>query len=88
MAEKETPGSAAPTPERLKAAFKAFKRRLKVTRLEADSKISGRALSGGQRSVIVAILPPSDFPREVWEALVKQGKLKNAGSGTYELVEE
>jgi hypothetical protein len=87
MADKEPTGSAEVTPERLKAAFKAFKRRLKVTRLEAESKISGGPLSGGRRSTIVAIMPPTDFPKEVWDALVKQGKLKYGGSGTYELVE-
>jgi hypothetical protein len=87
MADKESTGSTEVTPERLKAAFKAFKRRLKVTQLEAESKISGGPLSGGRRSIIVAIMPPTGFPKEVWDALVKQGKLKNAGSGTYELVE-
>jgi hypothetical protein len=88
MADNETTGSTGPTPEQLKAAFKAFKKRLKVTRLEAESKISGGPLSGGRRSTIVAILPPTDYPKEVWDALVKQGKLKSAGSGTYELVEQ
>jgi hypothetical protein len=77
-----------PRPEDLKAAFKAFKRRLKLMRLEDESRISGSPLSGGHSSGIVAITPPNQFPPAVWEALVRQGKLKNAGQGTYELAGE
>jgi hypothetical protein len=36
----------------------------------------------------VAIAPPPEFPAEVWEALVKQGKLKAAGHGMYEIIEQ
>jgi hypothetical protein len=79
----DTPG---PTADDLKRAFKAFKRRLKVTRIDAESSISGGPLSGGRRSDIVAISPPAEFPQAVWDALVKQGKLKPAGHGMYELV--
>ena len=77
----------APTPEELKAAFKAFKKRLKLTRLDAESQISGGPLSGGRDSGIVAITPPNQFPESVWEELVRQGKLKRAGRGMYELVD-
>ena len=45
-------------------------------------------MSGGGRSGVVAISPPDQFPREVWEELAKQGKLKHAGGGLYELVEK
>lgn len=72
----------------VKRAIKAFKRRLKVIRLDAESSISGGPLSGGRRSDIVAITPPNDFPPAVWEELVRIGKLKRGGSGTYELVED
>ena len=74
-----------PTKEDLKAAFKAFKKRLKLTRLEDESKLSRRPTTTGQGSGIVAIMPPNQFPQAVWDELVKQGKLKNAGQGTYEL---
>lgn len=77
-----------PAPQELKAAFKAFKKRLKVTQLEAESKLGGGPLSGGRRSTIVAIMPPVEFPQAVWDELVRQGKLKKAGGGTYELVRE
>jgi hypothetical protein len=76
-----------PTKEELKAAFKAFKKRLKLTRLDAESQISGGPLSSGRDSGIVAITPPNQFPQAIWDELVKQGKLKKAGHGTYELAE-
>lgn len=81
--------SAADTPssQDLKSAFKAFKKRLKITRLDAESQISGGPLSSGRRSEIVAITPPQDFPPEVWNELVKQGKLKHVGHGMYEMIE-
>ena len=77
-----------PSKEDLKAAFKAFKKRLKLTRLEDESKLSRRATTSGQGSAIVAIVPPNQFSQAVWDELVKQGKIKPAGGGTYELVPE
>jgi hypothetical protein len=77
-----------PTPQDLKAALKAFKKRLKVTRLDAESNIAGGPLSSGRGSGIIAVTPPNQYPPAVWEELVKQGKLKKAGGGTYELVGE
>lgn len=77
-----------PTKDDLKAAFKAFKKRLKLTRLEDESKLSRRPTTTGQGSGIVAIMPPNQFPQAVWDELVRQGKLKKAGQGTYELVPE
>jgi hypothetical protein len=79
---------AAPTPQELKAALKAFKKRLKLTQLDAESNISGGPLSSGRGSGIVAITPPNQFAPEVWAELVRQGKLKKAGGGTYELIVE
>ena len=77
---------ASPTAQELKAALKAFKKRLKLTRLDAESTLGGGPLSSGRGSGIVAIVPPSQFPPAVWEELVKHGKLKKMGGGTYELV--
>jgi hypothetical protein len=77
----------APTPQELKAALKAFKKRLKLTRLDAESNIAGGPLSSGSSSGIVGIMPPDQYPRVVWELLVKQGRLKSAGHGMYSLVE-
>jgi hypothetical protein len=77
-----------PTHEELKKALKAFKKRLKLARLDEESKITRRPVTGGKDSGIVAITPPDQFPQAVWEELVRQGKLKNAGHGTYELAED
>ena len=75
------------TPQELKGALKAFKKRMKLTLLDSESgKISG-PLSSGKTSKIVAITPPAQFPQEIWEELVKQGKLRYEGYGLYQLVE-
>jgi hypothetical protein len=87
MTDTTTP-SGEPTKEQLKGALKAFKKRLKLTRLDEESKVSRRPTSSGQGSSIVAITPPNQYPQAVWDELVKQGKLKKAGHGTYELVQE
>ncbi len=87
MSSAEHPGSV-PSKEELKKAFKAFKKRLKLTRLDDESRIAGGPMSKGQGSSIVAIVPPHEFRQAVWDELVRQGKLKAAGHGTYELGEE
>jgi hypothetical protein len=79
---------ATPTLQDLKAALKAFKRRLRLTRLDAESNLAGGPLSSGKGSGIVAIVPPNQYSPAVWEELVKQGKLRKVGGGTFELVEE
>ncbi len=77
-----------PTKDELKAAFKAFKKRLKLTRLEEESKLSRRPTTSGRPSDIVGITPPTRHAQAVWDELVRQGKLRNAGHGMYELVQE
>ena len=79
------PPSEAPSPEVLKAALKAFKKRMKFTQLDDESRIGRGPMSGGQKSSIAAITPPDQYPRAVWEELVKQGKLKSASHGMYSL---
>jgi hypothetical protein len=76
------------TPQYLKQALKAFKKRLKLTRLDDESGLGGRRLSSGRDSGIVAIQPPNQYPRAVWDKLVEQGKLRRAGAGLYELVQD
>ena len=73
------------TPQILRQALKAFKKRLKLTRLDAESSLGGGPCSGGRDSGIVAIQPPNQYPRELWDTLVKQGKLRRAGAGLYQL---
>ena len=84
-ASKAEPSSDAPTSEELKRALKAFKKRLKITRLDAESGLSRSPLSGGRGAGIVAIQPPNQYPKAVWEQLVKNGRLEHAGSGMYQL---
>lgn len=87
MSEAEATPSPAPiSAEELKQALKAFKKRLKATRLDDESRVGHGPMSGGGKSSIVAIFPPNQYPTAVWEELVKQGKLKYAGQGFYELV--
>ena len=87
MSTPNAPPPGPPTAEELKKAFKAFKKRLKLTRLDDESRLGGGHLSAGRGSAIVAIMPPQGFPPAVWDELVTQGKLKKAGQGTYELME-
>ncbi len=72
------------TDEELKRAYKAFKKRLKLARLD-DS--SGMSLVS-KRSSIAGITPPSGFPPGIWDELVTQGRLKSEGSGTFSLAQD
>lgn len=75
------------TPEELKSALKTFKKRLKLTKLDEESRLGRNPLSGGKGSGIFAITPPNQYPIAVWEELVKQGRLKAAGRGFYQLAD-
>jgi hypothetical protein len=82
------PAPAPPDKETLKAAMKAFRKRLKLTRLDDESRIGRGPMSSGGKSGVVAITPPDTYPPEVWQELARQGKLKHAGGRMYELVGE
>jgi len=69
----------------LKRALKAYRKRLKLTQLDAESSIGGGPMSSGRPSGILGITPPERYPCEVWDELVRQGRLQNAGQGMYEL---
>jgi hypothetical protein len=87
MSSADTPETPSITPQQLKSALKAFKKRLKLTRLDDDSRIGVGPMSGGHRSGIIGITPPDQFPQEVWDELVRQGKIKKIGARQYELIE-
>jgi hypothetical protein len=76
------------SPEELKGALKAFKKRLRILRRDDESAFTRGAMTGGRQSGIAAVKPPHQFPREIWEELVRQGKLRYAGDGLYELVQQ
>lgn len=83
------PGPDAPgTPDDLtcKMALQAFKKRLKLIRLDDESQVDARnPLSKGGKSEVSSILPPSEWPAAVWNELVRRGKLRHTGKGFYEL---
>jgi len=72
--------------EEMRKALKAFKKRLKMTQLDDDSKLGHSPLTKGAAR-IVSIQPPAGFGREIWEELADAGYLKRDGIGFYEIVE-
>lgn len=71
--------------EVLKDAMAAFRKRLKLTRLDHESSVGGGPMSGGRKSSISGITPPRQYPREVWDALARQKRLVDVGQGLFEL---
>ncbi len=76
-----------PTPEELKKAMKAFKKRLKLARLDDESTLGHGPLTGGKSSSIVAVMPPNQYRKAIWDELVARGRLKYAGQGLYQLAD-
>ena len=76
------------TESELKRALGAFKKRLKVTRLDDESRLGHGPLSGSRREKVVAIQPPAGFGRAVWEELADLGYLKRDTAGFYELTDK
>jgi len=91
----ETPAAAPPpaaasdpgafSPDDKAAALRAFKKRLRLGRLSDESKLGSPYTSGGKRSNIDAIEPPSGFDPEIWRALVAEGRLIDTGQGFFAL---
>lgn len=80
------PGEGAPDVETCRRALKAFRKRLAITRLDDESRISSHSpLSKGDRPSTSAIQPPVEWPQEVWQELARQGRLHYLGHGLYEL---
>jgi hypothetical protein len=89
----DIPSSGEPLPDhldpaKLKNALKAFRKRLKLARLDDESRLGHGPLSGGGKSGIVAVSPPTRYPQAIWDELVRQGRLRSAGHGLYELPEQ
>ena len=83
------PHADAPSAETCRRAMRAFRKRLALTRLDEESKISSHSLlTKGADSRIAAIVPPIDWPESVWQELVRQGKLRYMGHGFYELTNQ
>ena len=75
------------TKETIKRAMKAFRKRLKLMRLDEESRLGHDPLSQGVKSTIFGIHPPEQYPPEVWAELVERGRLQCDQHGVYEIVE-
>lgn len=82
--ETAPPPDEVPDAETCKKAMRAFKKRLTLTMLDADSKLGRGPLSKGA-SAEASIIPPNEWPASVWQELVRQGKLRYVSDGFYEL---
>ena len=76
--------SDSPTTDELRKALKAFKKRLKLTRLDDESSLGHGPMSSGRSSGLMAIVPPAQYPKAVWDKLVEQGRLEYVGHGLYQ----
>lgn len=76
------------TESELKRALGAFKKRLKMIKLDDDSRLGHGPLSGGSRETVVSIQPPSGFGKSIWEELADMGHLKRDTTGFYELTDK
>jgi hypothetical protein len=82
------PAAGGPTPDQLRDALKAFKKRLKLIRLDDESRLGHGAMTKGGRSGVQAIQPLPQYPKAVWDELVRQGRLRYVGHGLYQLATE
>lgn len=83
-AEPDAPAPEVSTDD-MDRAMRAFRKRLKLMKLSDESRLGNRYTTGGRKSEIDAIMPPNEFPDEVWKALARAGKLKDTGKGFYML---
>lgn len=74
--------------ETLREAMRAFRKRMKLTKLDHESKIGRSPLTSGKDAEFDSILPPHQYPSEVWRVLVSKGELESAGRGFYKLPDE
>jgi hypothetical protein len=76
------------TKETLQRAMKALKKRLKLARLDDESKLGRDPMSKGGRSGITGVKPPEQYPLEVWQALEQKGRVRGIGHGLFEVVSD
>jgi hypothetical protein len=79
------PVDAAPDADTLRKALAAFRKRSALTRLDEESRLGRSPLTKGPNQGAAAITPPAEWPAAVWDALVRQDKLRYLGHGMYEL---
>lgn len=88
IAREPDPVIAEIDPSILQSALKMFRRRMKFSRLDSESKLGVGPMSGGANHRIESMIPPKEFPLAVWDALVLAGKLRREGQGFYSLVDD
>jgi hypothetical protein len=72
--------------DELNRALSAFKKRLKLTKLDQESKLgASRPMTGGKKTEGLGIVPPTQFGTDVWRELATRGKIKDMGGGFYTL---
>ncbi|MDP6602424.1 MAG: hypothetical protein QGH76_09040 [Phycisphaerales bacterium] len=71
--------------ETKRQAMKTFRRRMKLLRLDRESKLGVGPLTTGKTADVDSMQAPHDFPDEVWRVLVAEGQLKDVGDGFYAL---
>lgn len=89
MSQPPQPSAPPPPPpgeDELKRAMAAFRKRLKLTRLDHESRLGGgRPTTSGRSTEGLGIIPPNQFPREVWKELAARKQIKDLGGGFYTL---
>jgi len=75
-------------PGELRRAMQAFRRRLKLQRLDDESRLTVKPMTSGRHSEIAAIIPPREFADAIWRELARRGDLVDMGQGFYRLAEE
>ncbi len=81
----ETAPAAAIDESVLKAAMKAFRRRLKFDQLDEDSRIDLRDPMSKGATKVTAIEPPREWGQDVWDELARRGAIKRVGRSLYEM---
>ena len=88
-AELEAPPTEEPLPEipdeELRSAMKAYRKRLKLIKLDHESKLGHSPLSTGKGADFESIIPPEQWAPEVWKVLAAKGELESTGQGFYKL---
>lgn len=82
---EEAPEPEAIDTETLRKAMKAFRRRIKLVRLDHESKLGVGPMTGGRKADFESIMAPQEFPDAVWKALAANGRLESTGRGFYKL---
>lgn len=73
-------------PEReLNDALRLFRKRMQSTKLDAESKLGGHALSSSGRTGVMSMEPPHDYPKKVWKELARRGMIRDDGKGFYSI---